>query len=648
MTAEPAGPSYILHEGQQIIAGSVGSISYIRQHVRETVAAHALDGESVRRLLNVYIWTTSAKQAAGILQARHSVVLTAPPGSGRWSAAVAAITQVGATPHRIDLDPEDARRDLPTETGCGYILDIDQETFNEIPGIGEILTEYGLRLAMADGFLVVTATTGAWTQLQGRTSFEEVSLSPPSAVEIFHKHLTRTNPADVPSWAWDSEITELLSDASPADAVRLADLARDVLSTGSDDPVGDTIAAYGNWSGHLGAWFGKHSDAYHRALLIAAAALGEARTETVFGAADDLAARVNLLREPGGGLAGEGVAGLIGKIEAKEVGNGRISLRRPAYPESVLDLVWQDRPHLRTELKKWLTELPGNLDLDDPATENAGYSLIKLAIRHDDDSLIKYAANSWATGRQTDLAAVALTEAALNASTGRAVRRHMYEWADRATTDLRLQLTIANVCGGPFGKNYPRNAMTRLRRLAIHGGPEVRDQVAIAITELAREPHLRVSTLREVVRWATDDPRLQDPGIRSFLQLAGMLADQLSELPGREERNLLTVGWRAALHDPSHAEAVRRECTTWLEAVAQDRAPRETALTILADACQSSLDIGTLCTMAAHWSQEETEPASVSRFDVASAFLKLIGDRDPLTPGLTPTQIHPLAEENYQ
>jgi hypothetical protein len=646
MTAEPAGHTYILHEGQQIIAGSVGSISYIRQHVREIVAAHALDGESVRRLLNVYVWTTPAKQAAGILQARHSVVLIAPPGSGRWSTAVAAISQIGATPHRIDLDPEDARRDLPTETGCGYILDIDQETFNEIPGIGEILTEYGLRLAMVDAFLVVTATTDAWTQLQGRTSFEEVSLSPPSAMEIFHKHLTHANPGDVPRWAWDSEITKLLGDASPADAVRLADLARDVLSTGSDDPVGDTIAAYGNWSGHLSAWFGKHSDVYHRALLIAAAALGEARTETVFGAADALGTRVNLLREPGGGLVGEGVAGLIGKIEAKEVGNGRISLRRPAYRESVLDLVWLDRPHLRTELKKWLTELPGNPDLDDPATENAGYSLIELAIRHDDDSLIKYAANSWAAGGQMNLAAVALTEGALNASTGRAVRRHMYEWADRATTDLRLQLTIANVCGGPFGKNYPRNAMTRLRRLAIHGGPEVRDQVAIAITELAREPHLRLSALREVVQWATDGPRLRDPGIRSFLPLVGSLVGQLSESPSQEERELLIVGWRAALHDPDHAEAVRRECEAWLEAVVQDRASRETVLTILADVCQSSLDIGTLCSMAAHWSQGQTEPAPVSRFDVASAFLKLIGERDPLTPGLTPTQTHPLAEEN--
>jgi hypothetical protein len=151
-----------------------------------------------------------------------------------------------------------------------------------------------------------------------------------------------------------------------------------------------------------------------------------------------------------------------------------------------------------------------------------------------------------------------------------------------------------------------------------------------------------------VVRWATDDRRLQDPGVRAFLLLVGSLVGQLSEPPGQDERELLIGGWRAALHDPCHAEAVRRVCEAWLEAAAQGRAPRETVLTILADACQSSLDIGTLCSMAARWSQGTAEPAPVSRFDVASAFLKLIGDRDPLTPGLTPTQIHPLAEENDQ
>ncbi|MGH3169204.1 MAG: hypothetical protein ACRDN0_25410, partial [Trebonia sp.] len=82
MTAEPTGPRYIVYEGQQIIVGgSVDSINYIQQHFRESVAAHALDGESVRRLVNAYVWTDPAMKAVGILQDRHSVVLTAPPGT---------------------------------------------------------------------------------------------------------------------------------------------------------------------------------------------------------------------------------------------------------------------------------------------------------------------------------------------------------------------------------------------------------------------------------------------------------------------------------------------------------------------------------------------------------------------------------------
>jgi hypothetical protein len=67
-------------------------------------------------------------------------------------------------------------------------------------------------------------------------------------------------------------------------------------------------------------------------------------------------------------------------------------------------------------------------------------------------------------------------------------------------------------------------------------------------------------------------------------------------------------------------------------------------LTILADACESSRDIGTLCAMAMQWSRDETDPAPVSRYEVASDFLQLIADRDPLTPGLPPTQIHPQKE----
>lgn len=646
MATGPNGPTYANYgAGPQFNTGHVhGDFNYIQQHVRERVMAHALDAESVGRLLDGFVWTAPAKQAVELLQTGNSVALTGPPGSGRWTTAVAAISQAGAAPHRIDFAPEDARRDLPVETGCGYIVDIDEETIRDNPGIGEILAGHRPRLATAGAFLVVTVTAGAWMRLHDRTSFKDVAIAPPSALEIFRKRLTRAHLTSVPHWAWDSRITGLLEDASPEDAVRLAALVSEVLTAGSDNPVEDTLEAYNNWSADLAAWFGKNSDAYHRALLIAAAALGEARTETVFGAATRLADLVSLVREPGGGLAGDGVTGLIGTIDAKQTSNGRIRLRRAAYSESVLDLVWRERPHLRAELRQWLTGLPMARGFHDPATENAGHSLIGLAIRQSDDILIRTAASSWAVGGYVNLAAAALTEAALSASIGRAIRRQMYSWANTVTTDPQLKLTIATVCGGPFGENYPRNAMTRLRRLAIRGDSDVWNQVAVSIKTLAGKPHLYMFTLREVIGWLSDD-RLRNAGIRSFLALADSLASQLSAPPGQEERDLLTSGWRTALHDPDHAEEAKLQLADWLEAVAQGHAPLETVLTILADTCQNSLDVGTLCFEAATWSQNKTEPSQLSRYDIAAAFLKLAGTRDPLAPGLAPTPIQPSTTE---
>jgi len=645
MTDETAGSSYTHYgDGPQFINSPVGRDVNIWQHVREIVAAHAFDEESVDHLLEVYAWTTQAMHAAEVLRSRHSVVLTAPPGSGRRSTALAIISGLGATPHRIDLYPDDAGRDLPAETGCGYVLDIDEKTSTEIPAIGEILSNYANRLATAGAYLVVTATDSAWRPLKTLTSFEPITVPPPSAGEIFRKHLERTHPADAARWAGQPDISRILSGASPADAVRLADLAGDVLTAGSDEPVRDTIAAYNNWSVHLSDWFRTNHDGYIRALLIAAAALGEARTETVFAAADYLADLVRLAREPGGGLAGDGVTNLIATIQAKEIDGGRLCLPRPAYPESVLDLVWQDRPHLRRALRQWLTELPGKFD--DAATENAGFSLIKLAIRHGDHGLIRHAVDFWAKNGQARLATVALTEAALSSGTGRAARQQMYDWATRAATDKRLQLAMANVCGGPFGKNYPRNAMTRLRHLARNGDAEVQSLVAAAITELVTEPHLRVFALREVIRWATEGSGLGDTGMRSFLSVADVLPGQLKEPPGPEERHLLIDGWRSALRDPDHLELVRQGGKAWLESAVQNQELREALLTILADACQSSRDIGTLCAIAMQWSRDETHLAPVSRYEVASDFLQLIADRDPLTPGLSPTWTHLSKEEN--
>ena len=646
MTAETPARVYF-SQGQQINADHIDNINnYILERVRESVEADALTEDEIEHLKDVYVWTAQADRAYGLMQARHCVALVGPRGCGRRITGVAVACKLGVTPHSLYLDPDDKRPDLPADPGCGYIVEIDQQTIRDIPAISTLLASYGERLAAADAYLVITTTQETWNLLELRTIFEAVAISPPRPVDVFRSHLRRTHSEVAGFWAEHPNVVEALGGASPADAVRLADLAANVLSGKSDaEPVQEALAAYRNWSDELRSWFGTHQDGYHRALLLATAALNDAEAATVFSAADQLSNLVKLPREPGGALVGNGTAKLLEEIEAQPTADGRIRLPRPAYPTSVLDYVWEDRPHLREDLKRWLTEFPGTLQ--DPSAQYAGYSLIELAIRQGHAALIRHAVGVWAEQpRCQALAAAALTEAGVSASIGREIRRQMYAWATRAGTTQSLQLTIADVCGGPFGKNFPRNAMTRLRHLAINGAPAVRDRVTAAITELMEEPHLRAFALREVVKWATDTGRLRIPGIQAFLAVASALADSLYELSGQEQRTLVADGWRTALRDPEHAADARRGFAGWLEAVAQDRAPRKTVLAVLADTCRNSYDIGILVPAVLQWARTETEPTPTSRDDIATELLQLIADRDPLTPGVSPVQVHRAAEED--
>jgi hypothetical protein len=421
------------------------------------------------------------------------------------------------------------------------------------------------------------------------------------------------------------------------------------LSSGVHDPVQEATSAYQNWSGELTDWFQENNDGYPRALLIATAALDEADAASVFHAANKLGQAVSLPREPGGGLVSDGITTLLHQIGAEFTSDGRIRLPRPAYATSVLDHVWLDRPHLRADLRRWLVDLPGALH--DPATEYAGYSLIDLAIRHGDATLITDAVGTWAKQPGCrKLAASALTEAGVSGSIGRMVRRTMYTWATGTTTDESLQLTVADVCGGPFGRNFPRNAMTRLRHLAVRGGPKVRDGVTEALKALAAEPGLRDSILRDVVGWITDAGQARVPGIGAFLALtAGSAKQFMPRSPADTSRmELLSAGLRAALHDPDHVEQAREACRGWIEAAAHGAVPRHIVTDIIARTCEDSHDIGLLTPVIWRWAQADIEPTTVPRRELCTELLQKLADRDSLAPGVSAETVYRATSEEVR
>jgi hypothetical protein len=647
-TAEPTRTYY--NEGQQIIAERVDKVVYISQTVRERVEAQALTAEQVDYLREVYVRSPAGEGAIMALNERHAVALVGPPGCGRRITGVHAITELHAVPHPIYLDPTDTRRDLPADKGCGYIVDIDEQTVRDMPGLTDMIATYRDKLAAAGAYLTVTATRAAWNAFGPQTGMVAVPVQPPRSAAVFGSHLRHRRSDEAERWISHRDVLDVLQDAEPGDAVRLAELADASLASASgEDAIQQALNAYRNWSAQLSGWFKENDEGYSRALLISAAALNGAEASTVFAAADRLSQAVKLQRPSGGGLIGDGVAELLVQIGADLTDDGRIRLPRPAFPESILDYVWGDRPHLRADLRRWLVDLPGGLRT--PTAEYAGYALIDLAVRQADSTLITDAVSAWAEqpGCRA-LAVTALTESGVSDSIGRTVRRTMYGWASGARTAQSVRITVAEVCGGPYGKSFPRNAMTRLRHLSLNGDVEVHDHVVAALLALAEESALRDVMLQDIIGWTKDDSRICLPGIRAFLALGEgggveLLRWTFSD-PGKLE--LLADGLRAALHHPVYRDRAREMCRDWLESTAQGTLPAEIVTDVLAHTCKSSSDIGTLASLVWQWGHAGGRPTTPDHEKVCAQLLQKAAERDPLARGVSATVLYQAVQEDGQ
>jgi hypothetical protein len=632
-TLEQSERTYVSYNGQQ-----TNVENYFDYTAREVVSAVKLTRQEINRLQNVCVRTAAVNSTVGHLDAGRAVALVGAPGSGRRTTGWGAITELGAMPHYpIYLDPGDIRRDLPAEPRCGYLLDVVEQTVDDVKGLVPLIDGYHQRLAEVGSYLVVSATTGAWKKLGRATALIQVDLAQSVALDVFRSHLDYEHAGEGDLVAMRPEVLDALGSASPADAVRLVRLVCDAMSTESaGDPVPEAIAAFRDWKTQLDSWFHNNGDGYRRALLIAAAVLNEADASAVFKAAGRLCDAVDFQREPGGGLVGEGTGRLLDLIGATLTDDGRVRLPRPAYPVSVLDYVWQDRPHLRTDLRGWLVNLPSSLDVSQAPV--VGETLVDLAVRQGDATLITRALANWVTLEQAKrkLAPDTLTKAAVSESIGRAVRGTMYGWATSKTTEPALQLTVAQVCGGTFGRKFPGNALTRLRHLAVNGGPGVRAEVVSSLTALALEPNLRAFMLRAIVDWTGFKSPAASCGIDAFLALASDNAADLmpQSSAGNERIDLLAEGLHAALRDPDHISQGRDACCGWLEAAAQRKLPTDVVTEVIARTCHDCCDIGQITAVVTQWATAgEQEPTPIQREEIMKALLRKAVQRDPLVSG---------------
>lgn len=514
----------------------------------------------------------------------HVLVLCGAAGTGRRTAALHALRKAGVPRKQIGwlvLDWDQPRTEqIPHAEGRAFILDLtDYRDLSEEFYTG--LADYQKQAQAADAVLVILADPNGWSP-KALAAVPTVHLTRPSATAVAEAHLRHLAAART-DWLTHDALSDLLAPkASASDGARLARL----IAEAKDDDQAAVGEQFTDWQEHLETWFEQHStpgDLQERALLIAAALLDKAPAAVVLGAADQLFTQVGGELPRGGALSGRDLDKRLKAINASYTDDEGISLeeKQRGLSGAALKYVWRQRPQLRPVLLEWASQISAPNKIAARHLQRIADCLVPLSLLPGGSTVLSVARRWVETDRVAHrrLATHILETMALHPVTGVAVRKQLYDWAQQKTTSERLIAAVAAVCAGELGLRYPRVSLTRLRLLASRDEDQARDAVADAVRTLASTPEQRVLVLSEIVEWAeSSDSTIRKAGAGTFLALTDITGDAHLPLPAHQESTgeavdahdvlasqLFARGWRAALQEPTAAQAAYRQLAAWLD-----------------------------------------------------------------------------------
>ncbi|TDC67524.1 hypothetical protein E1200_14625 [Actinomadura sp. GC306] len=479
------------------------------------------EGE-IRDRVAGYVPALNHDHIVAALRHRNAVALAGPPGAGVTTTAVAALRELRpGLPIRLFSTDED---DMEEISGAphGYLVRAADEEETRLRACLEAVRASG-------GFLLVVGTEA--DQRRFAEFLPAIPVRPPAADAVYRRRLERCG-LDGTHWPGWPRAKELLSDASPGDGRRLADL---VAATGDE---GEAERAYRGWAEQLRGWFAEHPGLRDRTLLVAAATIAPADETSVYGAALSLARQLKIKVE-GGGLAWCPSTGLS-KLLGADREDDALVFRRHGFADSVLRHVWDDYPLARTDLLSWLSALPTDdvVTLRPELRDKLVGVFADLAADHGYAEKIVQMAERWAGDayRAADLSYIALARTCLHPLVGGRVRRRLYEWSRVRQAPQTLKLTVVSVCQ-VLGQTHVTIALTRLKHLATYGNEQVQDEVLDVVRALA-EKHPR-AVVQAAMDWCRTSVQLAsgaDAARRARMGLRILL-----DLPSVDDRHVVAV-----------------------------------------------------------------------------------------------------------
>ena len=449
-----------------------------------------------------------------VFKAKRWGVLVGEPGSGRETAAIALHTSCGLQVHQVQFgsdndNPDETPHRLLSRTkpipGAGYIVDlsmvnsVDAQIVNAIRALWQ-------KLEGVDSALIVITPPGTYD-----TAFSEApvfQVDRPLAIDVLAKHLAYFPNAKgveaLPRWP---EVRTLMTEASPTDAVRMANIgfrtftARDTQER-FDAWVYEAIAIYSDWKAELDRWFDEHRGgpeaAWNRIVLVSVATFEGLDSEKVLRAADTLAPMLRVEKGDAGGITGLGVEPTLRLVGAERGEDDRVRFTKPEYAAAVLDYVWSQLPRIHPELLAWTDAIAAQHPKE--CLEAVRDAWIGLALRRNDPELTIRLLNEWMEGKAPRKAVAGLAaKVASWPDFGSKMRRKLYEWARKPKTDDHAAV-VATACA-IYSRDDTISALFRLKWLAQSDSEKAREAALDALMEIAED----TEGFFEVVRAMVDD-----------------------------------------------------------------------------------------------------------------------------------------------
>ncbi|WP_067453481.1 hypothetical protein [Actinomadura macra] len=508
-------------DGQNAIGNTVSGdlIQTQLQFVRGRPSMVLSEGEIADRVAG-YVPALNHEEIVGALDRHHAVAVAGVAGMGVTTTAVAALRWLRPElPIRLFSTDEDDVEEIAAAKPCGYLVRAGDEDASRLRSCLEAVHASG-------GFLLVVGTPVE--QREFSDFLPVLAVYPPAPDAVYRTRLARRGVGR--GWPEWPRAAELLKDATPGDARRLADL----VAAGGDER--EVELAYRGWDEHLRGWFGANGDLRNQTLMIAAATIAPADETSVYGAAMSLSRQLKIKME-GGGLAWCPSTGLSELLGADRV-DDLIVFRRQGYADSVLQHVWDDYPLARMDLLSWLSELPTDevVELRQGLRHKLVAVFADLAAEHEAVEKILRKAAEWASVHHSaDLSYVALARTCLHQRVGGRVRRQLYAWSTERRTSQTLKLTVVRVCQ-VLGETHTSIALTRLKHLGTYGDEQVQDEVYEVVRALAElHPGKVFQTVLTWCRSAVHLSSKRDMFHRARVALRVMLAEHDRPLPVRQQ-----------------------------------------------------------------------------------------------------------------